>query len=179
MKRVHMARGNTNITLFVYQPYGPVQLVGYALNGEWAHGLSSRYALDWRGADGKLIRHITGNIEQGPALTTEERGRAEESLQRDRKRIGQDPGFSIPSHKPPLRRIFFDTMGRLWVELSTPERAPRRAHIYDRSGQRVAEAEWPAEVDLDFGVVRGDTAWGVAVDSLGVQTLVRLKGVTN
>ncbi len=174
MKMVQREITGGRATFYLYPPYGPTQLVAHAVNGEWAHALSARYAIDWRAADGTLIRHLTRDIERGPELSPAERQRAEEGLLQDRKRVGTDPGFSVPSHKQPLRRLFFDTDGRLWVELSVSEGAARRAHIYDRNGQRAGQADWPAEVDLRYGLLRGDTAWGFATDSLGVQTVVRL-----
>jgi hypothetical protein len=160
--------------MYMYQPYGALQLVAHGPNGEWAHAVNARYAIDWRQADGTLIRHITGDIVQGPELTPEERTAAEERLLNDQKRLGQDPGFKVPPRKQPVRALYFDSKGRLWVELSVAGNTSRRAQIYDRTGARVAEFSWPAEANLSYGVVSGDTIWGVAADSLGVQSIVRL-----
>jgi hypothetical protein len=165
---------NGKVTFYAYPPYGPLQMVAHAPNGEWAHGLNSRYVIDWRQSDGSLIRTVTGDVMEGPLVSAEERSRAEQNLLNDRKRFGTDPGYSVPARKQPLRRIFFDASGRLWVQLSVAEKTPQRAHIYDRNGARVGEAVWPVEADITHGVMRGDTVWGVATDSLGVNTIVRL-----
>jgi hypothetical protein len=162
------------VILFAYPPYGPSAMVAHAPNGEWAHGLSSRYVIDWRQADGSLIRTVHGDVTEGPPLTAEEKSRAEKNLVNDQKRFGTNPGFSVPARKQPLRGIFFDSSGRLWVQLSAEQNAPQRADIYNRNGERVARAHWPVGTDLSWGVIRGDTVWGVATDSLGVNTIVRL-----
>jgi hypothetical protein len=173
-KKFLVKRGDASLVFFLYQPYGALPLLAHGPHGEWAHAISNRYAIDWRRADGTLIRHLSDRLTEGPALSAAEQQRAEERLLRDRQRIDQDPGFGVPSHKPPLSRLYFDRIGRLWVELSVADGAPRQAHIHDREGRRVAVAEWPTAIDLSYGVVRADTVWGVATDSLDVQTVVRL-----
>jgi hypothetical protein len=46
-------------------------------------------------------------------------------------------GKELPSSKPVLRGLFFDTSGRLWVELNVADGENRHAHVYDQTGQRV------------------------------------------
>ena len=52
---------------------------------------------------------------------------------------------------------------------------PRRADVYDRSGELVYEMEWPADVRLMLGQMDSETAFGVSRDSLGVERVVGLR----
>src|SRR5690606_12073198 len=121
VKKVERGGGGRSVTMFAYQPYGPSELVAHSPNGEFAHALSSRYAIDWRDAAGELIRTISGSVETGPELSDDEASRAEEGLNDVANRLGVSRaalGFGVPSNKTPLRDLFFDLEGRLWVELS-------------------------------------------------------------
>lgn len=174
MKTVSKPIPNGSVTMYAYQPYGPQQLVAHGPDGTWAHATNVRYAIDWRGVDGWLLRHLSGDLQQGPALSARERERGEKMLVDQGKRLGVKLDFAVPGNKPVLRDLFFDAEGRLWVELTVPDGSTRHAHVYNREGRRVAEAHWPAEVDASAGVVRGDTIWGIATDSLGVESIKRL-----
>jgi hypothetical protein len=83
--------------------------------------------------------------------------------------------FGIPDGKPPLSLLHFDLEGRLWVELSVAAGDPRRAYVYARSGELVAEVEWPREVDLLLGHLERSAALGVSRDSLGVERVARMR----
>jgi len=165
------------ITHYLYQPYGPSELAAHSPRGEYAHAVSSRYAIDWRDSNGNLIRHVTFALDKGPALSAAEKAAADTTLMQAASGVGlevSELGFRVPSHKPPLRALFFDQDGNLWVELAVADGAPRRAHVYSPDGELVRTVEWPANVSLLENAIRGDTAWGIARDELGVQTLVRL-----
>lgn len=167
-------------TLFGYQPHGPDELVAYSTNGEYAHALSSRHVIDWRAPDGSLIRTIRGSIAEGPALSAREDSAAEERLRVLADRFGTTVpqlGFDVPDRKTPLRGLFFDDHGRLWVEIQVPDGADRTAHVYDVSGILERTVTWPADITLDDGIIRGETVWGVSRDSLDVPTVVRLRGL--
>jgi hypothetical protein len=169
-------------TLFFYAPYSPAELQAHSPTGEYAHMLSSRYEIDWRDESGNLIRHITGDVTEGPALSADERQRADERLENDAKRAGKprrELGFEIPARKQPVRNLYFDAFGRLWVELSIPQGAARRADVYARDGLLERRVTWPGDVDLSNGAVTRDGVWGVRTDSLDVQTLIRLNGLSD
>lgn len=169
-------------TLFFYAPYAPSELQAHSPTGEYAHMLSSRYEIDWRDESGNLIRHITGDVKEGPELSADERQRADERLENDAKRAGKprrELGFDIPARKQPVRNLYFDAFGRLWVELSIPQGAARRADVYARDGLLERRVTWPGDVDLSNGAVTRDGAWGVRTDSLDVQTLIRLNGLSD
>jgi hypothetical protein len=85
-------------------------------------------------------------------------------------------GFGVPSHKPPLRALFFDEAGRLWVELNVPDGADRRAHIYSPDGLLERRVTWPRRVDLSRGAIRGDRVWGIHRNELDIESVVRLTG---
>ena len=53
---------------------------------------------------------------------------------------------------------------------------PRRraADVYGKRGELLFRAEWPLNVSLELGVIRGRTALGVQTDELGVHRVVRL-----
>ena len=180
MKTVTREIENGSMTLYAHQPYGPQALYAHSPNGEYAHALSSRYAIDWRSADGSLLRHIVHEVANGPALSSTERTNADSSMSQQARRLGvtvAQLGFDVPANKPPLRALFFDLDGKLWVELSVADGAPRTAHIYDRNGTLARTVSWPRDVTLASGSIRGDAAWGIRTDSLDVVTLVRLTGL--
>jgi hypothetical protein len=166
------------MTRFIYAPYPPLALRAYSPTGEQARAVSSRYSIAWLGADGRVLRTITGTAEP-PALSASEVARAESALVRDMKWIEKgdsDSPFKVPSHKQPLREMYFDLDGRLWVELSVPQGADRRAHVYDRDGRHAYTVEWPPNVNLSrFGAIHGATAYGVLIDSLDVERVARLR----
>ncbi|HEX2167578.1 MAG TPA: hypothetical protein VHG09_10145 [Longimicrobiales bacterium] len=167
-------------TLFGYQPHGPSELVAYSPNGEFAHALSSRHVIDWRAPDGSLIRTITGAVAQGPALSAREDSAAEERLRVLADRFDMTVpqlGLDVPDRKTPLRDLFFDDHGRLWVELQVPDGGDRMAHVYDVSGILERTVAWPASISLAEGIIRDETVWGVGRDSLDVPTVVRLRGL--
>jgi hypothetical protein len=169
-------------TMFFYPPYSPTQLVAHSPTGEFAHMLSSRYEIDWRDERGNLIRHLTGDVTQGPQLTAEEKATADKRIDSDATRAGttrMQLGFSVPERKQPVRRLFFDQNGRLWVELTVVQHTEHLAHVYARDGTLERKVTWPAGIELSDGTVRDDVAWGVRLDSLDVASIVKLKGLSS
>ena len=165
-------------TYYSYQPHGPAELVAHSPKQGFAHALSSRYAIDWRDGQGNLVRHITQGIVEGPSLSAGEKANADSSLAQNAKHLGirvSELGFEVPPRKQPLRSLFFDRDGRLWVELSVADGAPRTAHVYSTDGTLERTVQWPASIRLTDGEIRNGTAWGIARDELGVETVVRLR----
>jgi hypothetical protein len=164
------------VTVFYYQqPYGPRKLIGHSPLGGWAEAISGSYAVLWHQPDTALL--ITGDVTP-PALSPDERRQGEETLAGRLRVTGLTMGdlpFGIPDRKPPLAALHFDREGRLWVELSTAAGSPRRAHVYDRSGELVALVEWPREVDLMLGHLERSGALGIQRDSLGVERVAQLR----
>jgi hypothetical protein len=158
---------------YFHQPHGPVHAVGHGPRGEWAQAVSSRYAIAWRAPDGSLLRTITRDV-LGPPLSAAERTRADSSIARDERAAGGALPFDVPERKPPIRYLYFDDAGRLWVERSVAEDAPREADVWSRDGTLVFTLEWPADVSLSEGWRGEHEAIGIARDELGVERVVRL-----
>ena len=164
-------------TYYWYQPHGPDALRAYGPGGEIADAVSSNYAVSWYDAERNRVTLIQRPV-TGPELSTRERREANAELDRTAKTAGVTRSslpYGVPRRKAPLRSLGFDLDGRLWVERSVSDGQPREADVYDRRGALVAVMTWPPYIRLDNRTVRGQTAIGVAVDSLGTNTVVRLR----
>lgn len=164
-------------TYYWYQPHGPDALRAYGPRGETADAVSSNYAVSWFDADRTRVALIQRPA-AGPELSARERREANEDLDRIAKDAGVTRSslpYGVPLRKPPLQSLGFDLDGRLWVEKSVPDGRPREADVYDRRGTLVAVMTWPSHIRLGHRSVRGQTGVGVAVDSLGTNTVVRLR----
>jgi hypothetical protein len=163
--------------MYVWPLFGPEELNAHGPNGERARAISSRYSVAWYGADGKFARTLERPIE-GLLLSPAERERAEQSIQGYTKRLSIPRGdipFGVEDRKQPLRDLFFDQEGRLWVELSVADGAAPSAHVYSPDGRLLFTAQWPLRTSLSNGAARGDVAYGIQRDSLDVQRVVRLR----
>jgi hypothetical protein len=164
-------------TYWYYQPHGAHALRAFGPSGETADAVTSNYAVTWFDAERSRVTLILRSA-TGPELSRREQRAANEELDR----IAKDNGisraslaFGVPRRKAPLRDLGFDLDGRLWVEKTVPDGHPRQADVYDRRGALLAVMTWPPHIRLDHRTVRGQTAVGVAVDSLGTNTVVRLR----
>jgi hypothetical protein len=166
-------------TYYYYQPYGSAFLVGQSLTGSFVRAVSSRYDVAWRGPDGKLLRTIRRDIE-GPTLSAAEKKKGQASIDAFVKNTGISASqlpHGLPDRKARLRHIAFDQLGRLWIEQSTADGAPREADLYDAAGKWTAIMRWPRDIEiLEVGMVAamGNRVLGVGTDSLGVERVVRL-----
>jgi hypothetical protein len=164
-------------TYYWYQPHGPVALRAYGPGGETADAVSSNYSVSWFDAERNRVTLLQRPI-PGPELSARERREANAELDRNAKDAGvarSSLPYGVPRRKAPLRDLGFDLDGRLWVERSVADGQPREADLYDRRGTLVAVMTWPSHIRLGHRTVRGHTAVGVAVDSLGTNTVVRLR----
>jgi hypothetical protein len=163
---VERAMAGGRVQLYLRQPYGPVLLLAQGPGGQWARAVSSRGEVAWYDADGAVVRRLKERLSP-PKLSPREQARADSLVAQDAQRVGL-PRARLPIRVPPrkagLRALYFDTLGRLWVEHAVADGAPRRANVYAPDGTHVAVAEWPAAVDLSEGVVDGAGALGVRVD---------------
>lgn len=165
--------GESQVQLFVYQPFGPMHLTAHGPD-RWADAVSSRYEVRLSRSDGAQVR-IARPQSTEVALSLAERKRAEEAIEQDMQRLGVARGefpFDVPDSKPPLRALFFDRDRHLWVELSVEDGAARRADVFDQEGVLVSRRVWPAEVRLEW--ITSDQAFGVTTDDEGVIRVVRL-----
>lgn len=161
---------------YVWQPYAPRHLIAHGPGGAWAEALGSSYRVEWHRGDGTAIT-IEGPNAPGPELSERERTEAEERMASERERLGiRTLPFGVPDRKPPLRDLFFDTEGRLWVELSVRDGADREADVYTEEGTPAGRYTWPAEVRPGLpGWTGASSLLGVTVDSLGVQRAARVR----
>lgn len=109
------------------------------------------------------------------ALSPAERAGADSTITRTREMAGRELPFSMPEYKQPLRAIYFDNAGRLWVEHSVPEGARQLADVFDASGALFGRVTWPAGIDVGVGGIGDDVVVGVARDDVDVQRLVVLR----
>jgi len=111
-------------------------------------------------------------------LSEAEKARGMERLEADAERAGRSVSrlpYGLPDLKPPLRDMFFDTEGRLWVERTVPDGSPRIADVWDGDGNLLRSVQWPEDVSFTLGWVSEDWALGLRRDSLGVDYVVRLR----
>ena len=169
--------GGNSVTMFVYPSYPPLALHAHSPRGEWARAVSSRYSIAWYDADGRVLRTLERQM-VGPPLSAAERARADSQLNATaaRRQIarGEIP-FGVPDRKQPLRDLFFDGEGRLWVELYVAESEPPTAHVYSPDGRFLFTAQWPPRTAIAAGAGRDDVVYGVQRDSLDVQRIVRIR----
>ncbi|MGH7541943.1 MAG: hypothetical protein ACRELC_13170, partial [Gemmatimonadota bacterium] len=162
---------------FFYQPFGPRHLLAHGPRGAWAEAVSARYVVSLHPGEGAIVT-ITGPERPGPPLSAREREEAEASMAEDRRRAGvADLPFGIPDRKPPLRGLFFDATGRLWVEREVADGADREADVYAPDGALAGHYVWPAAVGPP-----PQPAWvgetvlvGVTRDSLDVPRVARVR----
>ncbi len=168
--------GEMAVTMFVYQPLGPVWIHAHGRGGTWAEAVTSDYVVNLHHADGTASR-IEGPPLPGPELSSAEQDWAQDRLDRDLQRLdlGQHP-FGIPDRKPPLGAIYFDRSGRLWIEKTgAAGNHLREADVYEGDAL-VARYRWPV------GVRPGSVPWasesvlyGTTTDSLDVQSVARVR----
>lgn len=168
-----MSTSGEQFDMFVEPPvYGSVPLLAFSADRRAAAAVSTVYDVRLHDAAGRETVSIVRD-EVGPPLTRGERDEAGAILDSTRVHFGH-PYTETPERKPPLRALWFDRDGRLWIErhLENPRR--RAADVYGRRGELLFRAEWPLNVSLELGVIRGRTALGVQTDELGVHRVVRL-----
>ncbi|MFC1530204.1 hypothetical protein ACFL6R_05765, partial [Gemmatimonadota bacterium] len=134
--------------IFLHQPYGPRQLVAHGPRGTWAHGVSARYSLTI------ITERDTTQIARNavaPRLSERELAFGQENMEAQARRVGlpvsQLP-FSVPDRKTPIRAIFYDTGGNLWVERNIRDGQLRSADVWSPDGQLMREVRWPSDVTL-------------------------------
>ena len=168
-------RSGTN-WIQVQGPFPIRDLLADAPTGAYARCVTRRYDIDLHDARGVRFHTIARDM-TGPRVTGAERVREEAALDslRARYRPGDYPRFPVPDRKPPVKLLWYDEDGRLWVQLWEEGGASDAvAHVYDGTGVFLFEALWPVGVSLRHGAIRGDVALGLAAGTLGVPEIVRM-----
>jgi hypothetical protein len=165
-------------TWYYYQPYGASLEVAYAVNGDYARAVSTKYDIEWRDATGKVLRRIRRDV-TGPALSARERTKGEAQVNAFLKRAGLSASsrYRVPERKAPIAAMAFDQLGRLWVRRALPDGSNPEADIYDGTGRQIAVVRWPKNIDPMYTTpiaARGNHVLGIASDSLGAEWVVRL-----
>ena len=163
--------------LFFYRPYGPEWLRAYGgPEGVWATAASSAYEVELHGPDG-AISQLTGPPTPGPPLSADEMEYARGRLEQDMEYGNVDaPMFDVPDSKPPLAALFFDRVGRLWVQKTAADGAEIiEADVYE-GDTLVARYRWPSRVRPGpIPWVTETMLYGTTTDSLGVQRAARVR----
>lgn len=161
------------------QPFGAYPQHAHAPGGEWAFSIADRYEVARYNAQGDTL-HVIERSFSGAKLSADERERAEGVLEGIAERGGTsvaDLPFGIPERKPPIRDLFFDSDGRLWVQRSVPDSMEvAEADVYDQSGKLVHVVRWPDGIGLSQGAIRDSVAYGHRFGSEdSVPQVVRLR----
>ena len=165
--------------------------------GGFAYTRDGEYRIVLDGPDGPMI--IERDIEPVPVQGAERDNHREFSTANMRR---VDPGWTwngpaIPDYKRPVKTLFSDRDGRLWVWVSMPGMIdssmvnappspgmpddmppliwtePAAVDVFEPDGRFVGRIELPPRVSPYMLSGSGDHLWGVQSDELGVHQLVR------
>ncbi len=158
-------------------PYGAAGLMGFATDGRVALAVTTTYRVDIYDS---LLRPVTvvERDERGPRLTAIERRNTSAHMAARRRAEEYYPygDGDITDRKPPLRDLWFDRDGRLWLERYLADEPKRQgADVYGVDGEFLFSADWPRGVDFSLGAIRGDTGLGIQTDALGIPRVVRVR----
>lgn len=170
------AREGIRGVTYLHAPFGPRWIRAHANGGTWAEAVSTEYSINYHHPDG-TVSVIEGPALQGPEPSPDERAGAERQMERERERAGlRAHPFSIPDHKAPLARMFFDRDGRLWVEKTGEDGAEtREADVYEGT-TLAARYRWPRRIRYwPTPEIVDSVLYGVTADSLGVQRVARVR----
>ncbi len=161
-------------TRFFYPVHGPNDLLDFGPEGRVVQGLTDSYQLTlWTPGDTVVVR---GDRTEGPVLTARE-----DSLQSARiismeQWAGRSLSLPRAARKQPLVNASFDSEGRLWVEVSTEDGAPRVFEVWSADGTPLDVVSLPRDVRVNppFGWIGRDHLVGIRRDALGVEYVVRV-----
>jgi hypothetical protein len=172
-------------------PFGRRPLLRMGADDRLYYGWTDSLAIEVYSLDGARVGRI-GASHAAPRVTDRDVRALLRSYQTEMGRTlfrnAVDDG-RIPATKPAFKDFLVDDRGRAWVNVVTEEdvqvssdEGPRYTAlpghgspwwIFDRTGKHVAVLALPHDVALH--VVRGEDAYGVETDELGVQRIVRYR----
>lgn len=160
-------------------PFPVRDLVAHAPNGGYARAITSEHRVQNFDHLGDLVATIDRPT-RGPSLTAHESdsvlNRLDSLEGQWSERADSWPDYEVPERKNPIRNLWFDAEGRLWVQVWThASRGENEAHVYSSHGEFQFTVTWPVGIDLDYGASRGRVALGTTEDEMGVQQVVRLR----
>lgn len=174
---VQRETGDGPAVFYVWQPFGSRAVSAHGPRGRWARAVTGDYAvMTW---DGLVFDTLVGGLGVGPLLNADELEAGQAAMERDADRVGvrvADLPYGLPENRTPISQLYYDDIGRLWVELSVSRGDARAAEVWNDDGILEARVTWPASVSLGTVSWIGDgVALGVARDELGVESVVRLR----
>lgn len=157
------------------KPFSARRLAAFGGGGLAAYATSTVYAVRIVDSFGKqlaLIKRSVSPVRMKPVDTDKfdlVRQRVAKQSRQPESALG-----TAPNVKPPIERMWFDEDGRLWVERSVSASDPHVADLYSQDGRWLAIRTWPSHVMLNLGAIRGNAGVGVATNSEGLESVVRL-----
>ena len=141
--------------------FGSRLLVAFAPIGDYARAVGRKYDVEWRGQDGRLIRHIRRTVPPVPINAAELDAF---------KAATSGAGRRAPRAKAAIEEILFDQENRLWVVRNVPAGTLREADVFDRTGRHVAIMVLPERVQFGQSTaIRNNSALVRVVDTAGVR----------
>lgn len=133
----------------------------------------------WRAGGDTSVVLLSGR-EPAPVTTSERDSAMAELRERLSQRVPVDlPRLDpsrVPTTKPPVNGLSVDAQGRLWVRISDPDEDSTVYDVFTMEGRHSETVLMPFRIDAYVPpVVRGDTVWGVVLDDLDVQHVVRAR----
>lgn len=161
---------------YYQQPFGPQHRIAHSPTGDWAKVITSRYSIEWFDEDNELLRVVTRDVPAIPVSPAEHDSAEAVLLERVREggaRMSDLP-WGIPSDKTPVLALYFDELGRLWVERSVAAGQPRLVDVFATDGSLRYSVQMPNDVRLFPAAIMDGTIVAVRIDELGVHRVVRL-----
>jgi hypothetical protein len=155
---------------FFSPDFAPRWTYTVAPGGAVASVWTAAYRIAFHGRAGDTVRVVERERAPVPISDAEWSAQMDE-FQRLRERWGRaecDPEEPTrPPTKAALRHVFFDHLGRMWVEAYDARGFV--FEVFDRDGRLVGAVPLPSRDDRVEPYVRGERLYYVTTDSLGVQ----------
>jgi hypothetical protein len=168
-------------TILLRQPFAPRERIAFGPDGRFAYVLTSRFFVRCFSSSGQQVGTVSRDL-RAPSVEAAERDSVREELERARAQVirsgGRFPSIPIPETKPVIRDVWYDSDGRLWIQLTPRFRdTVARAYVYSSTGSEfLFFATWPIDVVLSSrAAITGLTALGTRTLDSGVEQLVRLR----
>ncbi|MEO7999590.1 MAG: hypothetical protein ABI852_19210, partial [Gemmatimonadaceae bacterium] len=158
------------------KPFAAQRLVAFGGPGLAAFATNTRYAIRVVDSFGKrtaLIQREVPSVKLNSADVATFDAAKQRVATQARKPASALDG-NAPASKPAIAGMWFDIDGRLWVEQSVPTGELRTADLYSADGRRLSTMTWPDNVSLSNGAIRNNVGLGIARNSDGLQSVVRI-----